>query len=232
MQIVVLCAGKATRLYPLTKKIPKSMIRVCGKPFLEHQIELFRKNKIFDVVLCIGFLGEQIEEYFGDGKSFGVSIKYSREKEPIDTGTTLKNAKKLLNDEFFVIYGDSYLLNDYQEAYNYFKKFNKLGLMTIYKNYEKLEANTVIAEGNFIKKFDKENPNQPGMIYTEFGLNIFKKKVLDSVRKKAFPIGDYFKKLIEKKELLAFETPKRFYEIGSPNSLKETSDFIKSLKKS
>jgi len=70
------------------------------------------------------------------------------------------------------------------------------------------------------------------MNYMEFGLNIFKKKVLDSVRKEAFPIGDYFKKLIEKKELLAFETPKRFYEIGSPGSLKETRTFIKSLKKS
>jgi len=138
------------------------MIRISGKPFLEHQIELFKKNRIFDVVLCVGFLGKQIEKYFGDGKRFGVSIKYSREKEPVDTGTTLKNAKKLLRDEFFVIYGDSYLLNDYRKAYDYFKKFNKSGLMTIYKNYEKLEPNTVIAEGNLIKKFDKKNPISTG----------------------------------------------------------------------
>ena len=226
MQIVVLCGGEATRLHPLTKKFPKSMIQIAGKPFLEHQIDLFKKNRIFDIVLCTGFLGEQIEEYFGDGGKFGVSIKYSREREPLDTGGALKNAKELLEDEFFIIYGDSYLLIDYQEVYNYFKKFDKMGLMTVYKNYGRLEPSKIILDGNFVKVFDKEHPNQPGMIYTEFGLNIFKKEVLDLVDKKAFPIGDYFKKLIEKKELLAFETSQRFYEIGCPEGLETTKKII------
>lgn len=231
MQIVVLCGGKATRLYPLTKKIPKSMIQIAGKPFLEHQIDLFKKNRIFDIVLCTGFLGEQIEQYFGGGEKFGVNIQYSREKEPLDTGGALKNAKELLEDEFFIIYGDSYLLVDYQEVYNYFKNFNKMGLMTVYKNYGKLEPSKIILDGNLIKMFDKENPDQPGMIYTEFGLNIFKKGVLDLVDKKVFPIGDYFKNLIKKKELLAFETPQRFYEIGCPEGLKETKKIIETGKK-
>ena len=226
MQIVVLCGGKATRLYPLTKKIPKSMVRIANKPFLEHQINLFKKNKIFDIVLCTGFLGEQIEEYFGDGKKFGVKIKYSKELEPLETGGALKNAKELLADEFFIIYGDSYLLIDYQEVYNFFKKFNKLGLMTVYKNQGRLAPSNLIIKDGFVQKFDKENPNQAGMIHIEFGLNIFKKEVLDLIEKKVFPIGDYFQKLIEKKELLAFETTQRFYEIGSPDSLKELGQLI------
>lgn len=225
-QIVVLCGGLATRLYPLTKKIPKSMVPIAGKPFLEHQLDLFKKNKIFDVVLCTGFLSEQIEEYFGNGEKFGVSIKYSREKEPLDTGGALKAAKGLLDDEFFIIYGDSYLLIDYQEVYNYFKQFDKLGLMTAYKNYEKLEPNKIIIEDNLIREFNKENPNQPGMLWTEYGLNIFKKEVLDLVDKKVFPIGDYFRKLIVKKELLAYESPQRFYEIGCPKGLEETRKLI------
>jgi len=227
MQIVILCGGEATRLYPLTKKVPKSMIKISRKPFLEHQIDLFKKNKIFDIILCTGFLGNQIEKYFGNGEKFGVNIKYSREKESLDTGGALKNAKKLLNDEFFIIYGDSYLLIDYQEIYDYFKKFDKLGLMTIYKNYGKLELSKIITKGNLIQKFDKKNSNQPGMIYTEFGLNIFKKDILDLVQKRAFPISDYFKKLIEGGELLAFESPQRFYEIGCPEGLKETKNLIK-----
>lgn len=203
------------------------MIQIAGKPFLEHQIDLFKKNKIFDIVLCTGFLGEQIEKYFGDGKKFGVNIKYSKETESLlDTGGALKNAKKLLEDEFFIIYGDSYLLIDYQEVYNHFKKFNKLGLMIIYKNYGKIEPSKIIIQGGFIQKFDKENPNQPGMIYTEYGLNIFKKKVLDLIEKRVFPIGDYFKKLIEKKELLAYESPKKFYEIGCREGLNETKNLI------
>ena len=117
MQIAVLCGGQATRLYPITKTIPKSMVLVAGKPFLEHQIYLFKKNKIFDIVLCAGFLADQIEEYFGNGKKFGVNIKYSVEKEKLDTGGALKNAIHLLDDQFFIIYGDSYLTIDYRPIY-------------------------------------------------------------------------------------------------------------------
>ncbi|MFH1657325.1 MAG: sugar phosphate nucleotidyltransferase [bacterium] len=226
MQIAVICGGKATRLYPLTKTISKSMIPVAGKPFMEYQIELFKKNNIFDIVLCAGFLSEQIEEYFGNGEKFGVKIRYSREEEKLDTGGALKNAYNLLDDEFFIIYGDSYLAIDYQEVHKHFKKFNKLGLMTVYENKGDLEPSNVIAQGDFVKKFDKENPNQPNMVHIEFGFNIFKKEVLNLVDDKVFPIGDYFNKLIDKQELLAFETKQRFYEIGRPASLAEFEEFI------
>lgn len=226
MQIAVICGGKATRLYPITKTIAKSMVEIAGKPFLEHQIEIFKKNSIFKIVLCAGNFSEQIEEYFGDGRKFGVNIRYSIEKEKLDTGGALKNAKALLEDDFFVIYGDSYLFIDYQEVYRYFEKFNKLGLMTVFKNFQKIEPSKILVEGNLIAKFDKEHPNQPGMFFTEFGLNIFKKEVLDLVGKKAFPIGDYFKILIEKRELLAFETLQRFYEIGCPEGLEATKKVI------
>lgn len=228
MQIAVICGGKATRLYPLTKTISKSMVPVAGKPFMEYQIELFKKNNIFDIVLCAGFFSEQIEEYFGDGSKFGVKIKYSKEEEKLDTGGALKNAYDLLDDEFFIIYGDSYLAIDYQEVYKYFKKFNKLGLMTVYRNNGELEPSNVMVRGDLVEKFDKGNPNQPNMVHIEFGLNIFQKEVLNLVSDKVFPIGDYFNKLINKQGLLAFETKQRFYEIGRPSSLVEFEKFITS----
>lgn len=226
MQIVVLCGGKATRLYPLTKEISKSMVTVAGKPFMEYQLDLFKKNSLTDIILCTGFLSEQIEEYFGDGSKFGVKIRYSKEEEKLDTGGALKNAYNLLDDEFFIIYGDSYLAINYQEVYEYFKKFNKLGLMTVYKNHGELEPSNIMVQGEFVKKFDKANPDQANMVHTEFGLNIFKKEVLNLIDNKVFPIGDYFSKLIEKKELLAFETSERFYEIGRHHSLEEFENFI------
>jgi len=231
MQIVVICGGLATRLYPTTKTIPKSMIRIAGKPFLEHQIKLFKKNGIFDIVLCTGNFSEQIEEYFGDGKKFGVNIRYSREKEPLDTGGALRNAKNLLGEEFFTIYGDSYLLCDYQEVYRHFKKFNKLGLMTVCKEEEKLGPGNVVIEGDLVKTYDKENLHQPGMNYIEYGLNVFKKAVLGLVDKKVFPIGDYFKELIQRKELLGLIIPQRFYEMGSSQSLAELKAFIENVDK-
>lgn len=227
-QIVVLAGGLATRLYPITKKIPKPMIPVAGKPFLEYPINLFKKNNICNIVLCIGHLGEHIKNYFGNGKKFGVNIKYSQEKERLDTGGALKNAKKILDEEFFVTYGDSYLLADYQRIYKFFKKHNKLGLMTVYKNKNRIEPSRVLLNELYIKKYQKYPPPK-GAKYMEFGLNIFKKDILDKVNKKVFPISDYFDILSPHKQLLAFETKQRFYEIGCKKGLRDCEKMIKRL---
>lgn len=228
MQIAVLAGGLATRLYPITKKIPKSMVSVAGKPFLEHQINLFKKNNIFDIVLCVGYLSAQIKDYFGNGKKFGVNIKYSQETEKLDTGGALKNAKNFLDKEFFVIYGDSYLLIDYQKVYRFFKKHKKLGLMNIYKNNNKYELSRVLVDGIYIKKYQKDPPPK-GAKYMEVALNIFKKEILNTVGKKVFPISDYFDILTPRRELIAFITKskKQFYEMGCASGLKEARNFLK-----
>jgi len=229
MQIVILCGGLATRLYPLTKKTPKSMVKIRGKPFLEYQIELFKKNKIYNILLSTGYLSEQIEEYFKNGEKFGVKIRYSKEEKLLDTGGALKKAKPFLEKEFFIIYGDSYLPINFQKVFYYFKKFNKLGLMCVYKNYGKIEPSNVIVKEGLVEKFDKENPNQPGMVWIEYGLNIFKREVLDLVEKEVFPLGDYFKELIKKKELLAYEVAQRYYQIGDFKGMKEFENYIKNV---
>ena len=117
MQIVILCGGAATRLYPLTKKIPKSLIRIAEKPFLERQLNLLKKNGISGIVLCIGYKGEQIKKYFKDGRKFGVKIRYSSDgKKLLGTGGALKKAEDLLEDTFLVMWGDSYLPFNFQKA--------------------------------------------------------------------------------------------------------------------
>jgi len=229
MQVAILCGGLATRLRPLTGRIPKSMIEIKGKPFLEHQIGLLKENGLTDVVLCVGYLADSIKSYFDTGKAFGVAIQYSEEEEPLGTGGALKNAKGMLEDEFFVLYGDSYLPIDYREVWHHFKKFNKLGLMTVYKNCGRLEPSTIFIQNGFVTEFNKENPKKE-MAHMEFGLNILKKEVLDLVGKTVFPIGDYFNVLIAKKQLLALEVNQRFYEIGSPEGLRETEEVIEKTK--
>ena len=106
MQIVILCGGLATRLGDLVKNIPKSMIEIDGKPFLEYQIENLKENSIRDIVLCVGHLSEKIESYFQDGSGFGVNIKYSHDGDkllgPIGA---VKNAENLLEDIFFITAG-------------------------------------------------------------------------------------------------------------------------------
>ena len=115
MQMAILCGGLATRLGNLSKDTPKSMILIDGKPFLQYQVEMLKKQSIEDIVLCVGHLSEKIEEYFGNGKQFGVNIQYSYDSNkllgPIGA---LKNAQSILKDVFFIMYGDSYLSVDFQ----------------------------------------------------------------------------------------------------------------------
>ncbi len=119
-QMVVLAGGLATRLGELTSNQPKSMLKIEGKPFLQYQLELFKQNGISRVLLCLGHFGEQIEDYFGNGSRFGMDIKYSYEKKPLCTAGAIKNAAPLLDDEFFTIYGDSYVFADFAAIYDYF----------------------------------------------------------------------------------------------------------------
>lgn len=229
MQAVILAGGLGTRLKPLTEEIPKSMVLIQGKPFLEHQLNLLRQGGISDIVLCVGYLGERIKEYFGDGKGFGVKIKYSEETEKLlGTAGALKNARDLLDDAFFVTFGDAYLILDYRGVMGYFKKFNKLGLMVVYKNLDRYDKSNVVVEGNLIKVYDKQR-RAPDMVYIDFGVSVLRKKALDLVPKgKVIDLEEFYRELIKRKELLAFETQQRFYEVGSQKGLKEFERLVSS----
>ena len=229
MQMVVLCGGLATRLGDLAKNIPKSMIEIDGKPFLEYQIENLKNHSIRDLVLCVGHLSEQIENYFGDGKKFGVNIQYSHDGDkPLGSIGAIKNAEPLLEDEFFIMYGDSYLSVDFQKAYSFFIQNNKLGLMVVYKNYDKYDKSNIVVKDNMVVKYGKNNRTND-MIYIDYGTSVIRKKALDLIPKNTFyTTGQFFSDLIKKEELLAFEAKKRFYHIGNPESLEEFRHFIRS----
>ena len=228
MQIVVLCGGKATRLYPLTKKIPKSMMRFEGKPFLERQLDLLKKNGIFDIVLCVGYKAEQIKKYFGDGKNFGVEIKYSSDKKRLlGTGGALKKAENLLEDSFLVMWGDSYLPFNFQKAIKFFKKSNKPGMMIVFKNLNKYEPSNVEVKNNLVKSYSKKRKTKK-MKYIDYGISIYRKEVLKHLPKNQIcDLTKLQQALIKKRQLLAYPAEKRFYQIGSPDGLEELKNYIK-----
>jgi len=228
MQIVILCGGLATRLRSLTEKIPKSMIDINGKPFLEYQLELLKKNGIFDMIFCIGHKGEQIENYFRDGSRFGVKIRYSREKDKLlGTGGALKKAENLLDKVFLVIYGDSYLPFNFKAAIDYFNEFEKLGLMVVYKNQSQYEKSNVLIKDNLVKQYNKENPIKE-MEYIDYGVSIFRKKVLELLPENTrCDLSQTYLSLIKKNQLLAFESKIRFYEVGSFEGIEEFKRYIK-----
>jgi NDP-sugar pyrophosphorylase family protein len=223
--MVIICGGLATRLGNLSKTIPKSMIKIGEKPFLEHQIDILKKNSIKDIVLCVGHLSEKIENYFGNGSNFDVNIKYSYDGDkllgPIGA---LKNAEPLIEDIFFILYGDSYPSLDFKEIHSNFLKENKLGLMVVYKNYNKYDKSNIQIDNNIVTGYVEENA-----IFIDYGTSLIRKDALDFVPKNSFfSTGDFFKELIKKHELLAFEAKERFYHIGNPDSLEEFKRFITS----
>ena len=224
MQMVIMCGGLATRLGPLAKNIPKSMIIIDDKPFLEYQIENLKKHNIKDIVLCVGHLSEKIEEHFGDGRKFGVNIKYSYDGDkPLGPIGAIKNAESLLDEEFFIMYGDSYLSVEFQIAYSFYKDHDKLGLMVVYKNHDKYDKSNLKIKNNMVISYGEK-----GSDYIDYGTSIVSKKALDLVPiKTMYSTGEFFKKIISKNELLAFEAKERFYHIGTPEALKEFEIFIK-----
>lgn len=227
MQIVILAGGLGTRMRPLTEQVPKAMIDVCGKPFLEHQIGLLKKNGVYDIVLCVGYLSKQIEAYFGDGSKFGVRIKYSKEKERLlGTGGALKHAEDLLEDEFFVMYGDSYLPIDFEEVRRHFKDAGRLGLMVVYKNMDRYDKSNVAIENGMVVAYDKDRKDKR-MVYIDYGLSLLSKKVLSGLPQgEPFPLERVCKKLILQRQMCAFETAQRFYEIGSPEGLADLEGYL------
>ena len=228
MQVAILAGGKATRLGDLSKTQPKSMIEAGGRPFLEHQLEFLRDAGVNDVVLCIGHMGEQIKSYFGNGERFGVAIEYSVETVPMGTAGALKHARPLLRDVFFTMYGDSFLSVDFARVADHFESYNKLALMTVYRNHDRYDRSNTAVEGDLVRRYSKKERTK-SMVHIDYGVNLFRKEVLDMIPADEFHLlEDLFARLVDSGQLLACEITDRFYEIGSTQGLEEFRQFVES----
>ena len=219
--VAILAGGLATRLRPITEKIPKSLVPVVGKPFLERQLQLLRSRGIRHVVLCDGYLGERIQREFGND-FFGVKIDYSFDGPTLlGTGGAIKRALPLLGDEFFVLYGDSYLPIEYCAVTEFFRRSGKLGCMTVYHNEGRYDASNVVFADGEIKVYDKKI-RLPEMRHIDYGLSLFKAAAFDGFSaEKPFDLADGLGRLLREKQLAGYEVKERFYEIGSPTGLEE-----------
>lgn len=225
--VVILTGGLATRLYPVTLRIPKSLIEVAGKPFIFHQLALLKRQGVCKVVLCVGKFGKMIQVYVGDGHAWGLKVQYSYDGETLlGTGGAIKKAAPLLPEVFFVLYGDSYLDVDLKPILNQFESEGKPALMTVYHNKNKWDKSNILFRGGRVVKYDKKNP-MPRMEHLDYGINILKKSIFndwpDGI---SFDLSEVFIKLIEKGEVSAFEVFKRFYEIGSIQGIKEIEEYF------
>lgn len=226
--VAILAGGLATRLRPITEKIPKSLVPVAGRPFLEHQLELLHARGLRHAVLCVGHLGEMIQRDFGSEK-FGLKLDYSFDgPKLLGTGGAIKRALPLLGGEFFVLYGDSYLPVDYEPISDFFHHSGKPGLMTVYRNEGKFDTSNVVFADGEIKIYDKKS-RLPEMQHIDYGLSLFKSSVFDAYPgDQAFDLAEVMGKLVREKQLAGFEVRERFYEIGSPAGLAELESLLTS----
>jgi NDP-sugar pyrophosphorylase family protein len=216
MQAVILAGGKGSRLRPLTNRIPKPMVPVHGKPFLQHQLELIKPFGINEVLFLVSYLGDQIEDYFGDGSSFGLKIKYSYEECPLGTGGALKKAEDKLSDEFLLLNGDTFFPIDYDKLVEYFSHSDKIGVITIYNNSDKVASNnTAIGVSNLVVNYNKKDSK--GMTHVDAGVQVFKRELLNYIPEgQIYSLEEkVFCELIKRKELMAFVSNQRFYDMGS-----------------
>lgn len=222
---VILAGGRGIRLSPITDSIPKPMMPIGDKPFLYYLLEMLKKNKINEAVICVGYLKDKIMDYFGDGSRFGLRLEYSAEKEFLGTAGALKLAEGLLPEDFILLYGDSYLPIDYQRLLDSWAKYKSevKALAVCYDNKPEIAGNNVfLDEAGFIRSYDKHRADKK-MNYVEAGVILFKKDVLKLIpENKAVSLEeDVFPELIKQGSLKGYPVSQRFYDIGTPRRLEE-----------
>jgi len=222
LPVVVLSGGLATRMKSHTENIPKAMIDVAGKPFIHWQLKMLKKQNIKQVFLCIGHLGEMIEEYAGNGSQYGLSISYSYDGDKLlGTGGAIKKIEDILPEAFFILYGDSYFDISYAPIESAYFKSGKQGLMSVYENEDLYDASNVVFQNRELLSYSKKTKT-PDMRHIDYGLCILDKKVFkDFPKDEVFDLAEVYEKLAREKELFGYEVFKRFYEIGSLSGLQE-----------
>lgn len=222
--IAILAGGLATRLRPLTDKTPKALLPIAGEPFIFHQLRLLKKNGFTHVILCVSHLGEQIKKEVEDGANFGLSVQYSFDGDRLlGTGGALYKAKDLLGDNFFVTYGDSYLLCPYHDIQLAYLNKQLPALMTVIENNNQWDKSNVILKDGEIICYEKD-VHKPNMTHIDYGLSIISSKVLEEMEPdKYYDLSDIFHTLAARGVLNNYCVSDRFYEIGSAKGLSELS---------
>jgi len=229
--VAILAGGIATRLRPFTDKMPKSLVKLAGDPFIAHQLRLLKSSGFSNVVICAWYRGEMIRDYVQEGIQFGLNVTYSFDGDiALGTAGAIRKALPLLGENFFVLYGDSFLPCDYKAIQSSFESKKKPGLMTIYQNNGKFDSSNVEYLDGKLISYNKRNQNL-GMRHIDYGLGVFNRNVFNSLQKNiAIDLEKIYKTLLQKNELMVYEVNNRFYEIGSKNGLKELDHLLRNRK--
>lgn len=226
LPVCILAGGLATRLGERARTVPKVIVEVAGRPFVFHQLELLRSHGINRVVLCVGHLGDQVQETVGDGSRFGMKIDYSYDgPAPVGTAGAVRGALPFLGEAFFVLYGDTYLRIDYGAVQDTFGASGLPALLTVLRNEGRWNAsNSSFADGRVVSH-DKRRP-APDMCWIDYGLAVMTPQAMRMAAPEAPDLSDVYSELARTGRLAGYPATERFYEIGTPAALAETDAFL------
>ena len=229
LPVAILAGGLATRLRPVTETVPKALVEVKGEPFLAHQLRLLRRHGIERVVLCVGYLGEKIQEFAGDGRAFGLHVEYAFDGRNCSArrarcgGRCRCWATRSSCSTAIPICPATTAPRWRRSAIP-----AKLGLMTVYRNEGHWDTSNVEFAGGRILAYDKAN-RTPAMRYIDYGLGVFQRAAFEDVpADRPSDLAVVYQGLLRRGELAAWESPERFYEIGSLEGIDDLGEFLKS----
>lgn len=230
--MALLAGGRATRLYPLTETMPKSLVPVAGEPFLAHQLRWLAGQGARDVVICCGHLGEPVREFAGDGERFGVRVRYSEDgAQALGTGGAIRHALPLLGEKFLVMYGDSLLGASLSAMRDAFCAQSCAGMMAVYRNENRWDASNVEMGGGRVVRYEKGGRDS-GLTHIDYGVSAFCAEAFAGYGDgQAFDLETVFQALIARDELACHEVRERFYEIGSFEGLRETEAMLRQVQR-
>ena len=223
--VCILAGGLGTRLGERVRDTPKPLLEVAGRPFLLHQLELLAGHGASEVVVCVGYRGEQIASSIGSER-FGLRVRYSHDAPGLDgTLGAVRRALPLLGERFLVLYGDTYLRVPYESVDAAWRTSGLPAVMTVLRNEGRWDTSNVSFRDGRVARYDKHHPS-PDMSWIDYGLGGLEARALDAVGGEERDLAMLYERLAERGELLGFEATERFYEIGTPEALAETDAFL------
>lgn len=225
--VAILAGGLATRLGATVATLPKALVPVAGRPFIDHQLALLREAGARRVVLCVQHFAAAIEEHLGDGAAHGLEIAYARDGERLlGTGGALRRALPLLGDACFVLYGDSYLEAPLAPIVRALEDSGAWGVMTVLANEGRWDRSNALVQDGRLVRYDKRAPS-PEMAHIDYGLALLRREAIARIpAETSYDLSDLYRDLVEEGRMVGFEVTRRFYEIGSPEGLAETRAYL------
>ncbi len=231
MRACILCGGTGTRLRPLTFERPKPSIPILNKPSVGHLVEHLSKNGFNEIVITLGYMGDVIEKYLGDGSLFGVSIKYVYEKEKMGTAGSVKNAEKYLSGQPFLVVGGDHVLNlNLRELYDFHNRTDSMVTISVLSIDDPREFGIVDLDHNMIIHRFREKPG-PGEIFSNLastGIYALSPEILDHIPRQKYDFAkDLFPKMLaENQTITGWLARGQWTDVGSPKAYREAQKWM------